>query len=591
MTYLPLYRKYRPKNLQEIVGQEHIKQALKNAIELGKISHAYLFTGPRGTGKTSTARILAKSLNCQKGITTVPCEECPSCLDIKNSNPIDVIEIDAASNRSVDDARNILEKVQYVPVNGRFKIYIIDEVHMLTKEAFNTLLKTLEEPPENVIFILATTEIQKVLETIVSRCQRFDFRRISSSDIFKHLQVISEKENIDIEDDALRTIAKTSSGGMRDALSLLDQVSVLNKKITVDDINSVLGRISFEKLDMLFSKIENSNINEALEFVESIFNSGNDALQILTNLLGYLKNLIIAKNSTNKDLLIELTQLNESQIKTLQNHDVETHQISFLIEKTTYYIKELKTNTNLQLWLEVAIIDIANLTNNTKLIELQDRISKLESGTIQTNKTIPATLSIPKIVETEKPQKKEVQEIKTIKKVEEVPTENENITKQEEITYTEGSSWNDLLSNISSQPTVSLLNQHCVPIKISEEQIIIGCKEIFVKMVSNDSKKKAIADGAKKLFGKEIDIIIKALSTDEISEIEKKNKEKITKPKEIQIKKEKTEIEENEENEENEELHSEIIKENIEEKTKINTAMQSDQVSRIMTLFNGKLID
>ena len=181
--YLPLYRKYRPQKLDDIVGQAHIKRALTNAIELNKISHAYLFTGPRGTGKTSTARILAKSLNCVNGPTVTPCEECESCKSITATIPVDVIEMDAASNRSVEDAREILEKVNYAPIHGKYKIYIIDEVHMLSKEAFNTLLKTLEEPPKNVIFILATTESYKVLDTIKSRCQRFDFKRITTNDI------------------------------------------------------------------------------------------------------------------------------------------------------------------------------------------------------------------------------------------------------------------------------------------------------------------------------------------------------------------------------------------------------------------------
>ena len=602
MTYLPLYRKYRPKNLQEVVGQEHIKQALKNAIELGKISHAYLFTGPRGTGKTSTARILAKSLNCQKGITLVPCEECPSCLDIKNSNPIDVIEIDAASNRSVDDARNILEKVQYVPVNGRYKIYIIDEVHMLTKEAFNTLLKTLEEPPENVIFILATTEIQKVLDTIVSRCQRFDFRRISSEDIFNHLKDICEKENIEIEDDALRTIAKTSSGGMRDALSLLDQVSVLNKKITVDDINSLLGRLSFETLDELFSKIENSDINGAVEYVEKIYNSGNEAGQILTNLLGYLKNLLISKNTTNKQLLTELTQLNNSQISKLQQHDVENHQITFLIEKTCYYIKEFKINTNLQLWLEVAIIDLANLTDNTKLIELQDRLSKLENGNVQPRKIteIPKPFERPIVSESkeEKPAevKAKAEPIVEIKEEKAPQKSAENVKVKEEISEERepvqtGStdSWDALLQNIPSTPTASLLSQHCKPIEISSEKIVIGVKEIMLKMISNGSKKNAIISGAKKLFGKDVDVIIKALSSEEFSELEKKNNKKTVVKPVVQKKPEITQ-QEKEEIEELEEIDK-AVKEEIQKQNETPKVIPSDQVSRVMALFNGKFID
>ena len=270
---------------------------LSSAIELDRISHAYLFTGPRGTGKTSTARILAKSLNCQNGPTTKPCGECQSCKDITNSIPIDVIEIDAASNRKVEDTQNILEKVQYVPVNGKFKIYIIDEVHMLTNHAFNALLKTLEEPPENVVFILATTEVHKVLDTIKSRCQRYDFRRITTDDIVKHLRYIANEEKINITDDALFAIAKNSAGGMRDSISLLDQLSILgiSKEITVDDVNLILGRISFDVLYKLSNTIINSSSAEAIEILNQIYNSGNEPLQILTNLSEYFKNLLIVK--------------------------------------------------------------------------------------------------------------------------------------------------------------------------------------------------------------------------------------------------------------------------------------------------------
>ena len=236
-NYIPLYRKYRPQAIEQIVGQEHIKKALANAIQMDRISHAYLFTGPRGTGKTSTARIFAKSLNCEGGPTISPCGDCENCRNITNSIPIDVIEIDAASNRSVNDADEIIQKVALAPVQSRYKIYIIDEVHMLTNQAFNALLKTLEEPPKNVIFILATTEVHKVLDTIKSRCQRFDFRRITTDDIVKHLRFISDSEKINISDDALFAIAKNSAGGMRDSISLLDQLSILgiSKEITIED--------------------------------------------------------------------------------------------------------------------------------------------------------------------------------------------------------------------------------------------------------------------------------------------------------------------------------------------------------------------
>ena len=318
--YIPLYRKYRPQKLEEVVGQEHIKKALKNAIELNKISHAYLFTGPRGTGKTSTARIFAKSLNCKEGPTITPCGVCENCIDITNSTPMDVIEIDAASNRKVEDAQNILEKVMYAPVNSRYKIYIIDEVHMLSTTAFNALLKTLEEPPKNVIFILATTEVHKVLDTIKSRCQRFDFKRITTDDIVKHLRYISDNEKINITDDALFTIAKNSAGGMRDSIALLDQLSVLDgdEAISTDDINNLLGRLSFDTLNSLADKIVNSKPQEAIEDLENIYNSGNEPVQILTNLMDYLKNLLIVKNCR-KEIAFELTQANDAQVKAPRN--------------------------------------------------------------------------------------------------------------------------------------------------------------------------------------------------------------------------------------------------------------------------------
>ena len=300
--YIPLYRKYRPQTFHDLIGQENIVHALSNAIKLNRISHAYLLCGPRGTGKTSSARILAKSLNCKEGPTLTPCGKCPACLDIMNSIPVDVIEIDAASNRSVEDTQAILEKIQYVPVNGRYKIYVIDEVHMLSNHAFNALLKTLEEPPENVIFILATTEPHKVLDTIISRCQRFDFRRITTDDIVKRLQYISEQENINISKDALFAIAKNSQGGMRDALALLDQISVLgvNKQIDVEDINEILGKISYETLYEITQYIINSDCSNSVLLIDKIYSKGNEPVQIVTNLIQYFRDLMITKNCTDK---------------------------------------------------------------------------------------------------------------------------------------------------------------------------------------------------------------------------------------------------------------------------------------------------
>ena len=342
-NYIPLYRKYRPQAIEQIVGQEHIKKALANAINMDRISHAYLFTGPRGTGKTSTARIFAKSLNCVNGPTIKPCNECENCKNITNSIPIDVIEIDAASNRSVNDADEIIQKVALSPVQSRYKIYIIDEVHMLTNQAFNALLKTLEEPPKNVIFILATTEVHKVLDTIKSRCQRFDFKRITTEDIVKHLRYIADSEKINITDDALLYIAQNSAGGMRDSIALLDQLSVLNSSesaISVDDINSLLGRLSFSTLTELFKAIITSNQNEALKVLNDIYNKGNEPVQILSNLLEYFRNALILK-SVGNNVTNLVVQLNEEQTQTLSSalSDIEAHQLVSLIDKCANYIK------------------------------------------------------------------------------------------------------------------------------------------------------------------------------------------------------------------------------------------------------------
>ena len=513
-NYVPLYRKYRPQTLDTLVGQEHIKKALTSAIELGKIAHAFLFTGPRGTGKTSTARILAKSLNCKDGPTIHPCGECESCQDITNSVPIDVIEIDAASNRKVEDTQSILEKIQYVPVHGKYKIYIIDEVHMLTNHAFNALLKTLEEPPENVIFILATTEVHKVLDTIKSRCQRFDFRRITTDDIVKHLRYISDEEKINISDDALFAIAKNSAGGMRDSISLLDQLSLLGvtKQISVDDVNAVLGRISFDVLNKLSNKIIASAPNEAIEILNEIYNSGNEPLQILTNLSEYFKNLLIVKNCK-EDLLSELTGLNEPQIEELskQKDQLETQQIVFLLERITYYIKEVKLASNQHLWLEVGMIDLANMTENSTLLDLQNRVKALEGGGVsipapQPVVTRPAPIQPPP-VQTPEPVKQQISQpaLAPQKPTAPKPQQEDDFTPPPVSKKPSGNDiqtlWQTLLAIIKSPSTRALLNL-ATPVKIAPDGVIITFKnDKLVSQISDTNKKQMIVDAASAMFG------------------------------------------------------------------------------------------
>ncbi len=586
-NYIPLYRKYRPQTLEDLVGQEHIKKTLTGAIELGKISHAYLFTGPRGTGKTSTARILAKSLNCKNGPTIHPCGECESCKDITNSIPIDVIEIDAASNRKVEDAQNILEKVQYVPVNGKYKIYIIDEVHMLTNHAFNALLKTLEEPPENVIFILATTEVHKVLDTIKSRCQRFDFRRITTDDIVKHLKTISQKENIKISDDALFAIAKNSAGGMRDSLSLLDQLSILgtSKEIDVNDVNSILGRISFDILFKLADKIISSSPSKAIEILNEVYNSGNEPLQILTNLNEYFKNLLITKTCT-KDLLPELTGLNEPQIEELskQTSSLETQQIVFLIERISYYIKEIKQAVNQHLWLEVGMIDLSNMTENSTLLDIQNRLRALESGNINIESKLPQ-MPVTQQVSTNQIMKETVAPTQKTKKAEQT---EELFTSPPMSKKADGndiaSMWQALLENISSPPTQAMLKL-AIPVQISQDGVIIAFKnEIHVSRINDSNKKQIIQDAAKILFNNtEVPITVRlATSSDsvQVKDIPQKAQTPKLKPeaeKDVEVSETKT--------------ISETKKEPKTSSEQTIKKTSTDQEKMILDLFEGKYVE
>ncbi len=530
-NYIPLYRKYRPQTIEQIVGQEHIKKALANAIQMDRISHAYLFTGPRGTGKTSTARIFAKSLNCEKGPTISPCNECENCKNITNSIPIDVIEIDAASNRSVNDADEIIQKVALAPVQSRYKIYIIDEVHMLTNQAFNALLKTLEEPPKNVIFILATTEVHKVLDTIKSRCQRFDFKRITTDDIAKHLRYISDSEGINITDEALSYIAQNSAGGMRDSIALLDQLSVLNSSdtaISVDDINNLLGRLSFNSLSNLFGAIVESDQNKALDVLNEIYNQGNEPVQILSNMLEYFRNALILK-SVGDNVSNAVVQLNAEQVKSLAEklQNVETHQLVSLIDKCASYIKELKLTANPKLWLDVSILDMANLTENTKLEDLQKRISMLESGgaprvvNSSPYNTPPSPVKKPEVMRpsikpTEhKAEQQSAQVHKPVQPQQAAHTEEEVLSEPVPMSKPAPSNslkglWVKLLENISSFPSRAILKQQAIPVKITPDEVIISIKnQSWLKQFGPEGSKHGfIVDASNAVFGKTVSKVI-----------------------------------------------------------------------------------
>lgn len=390
MAYVALYRKWRPQGFDSLVGQEAVRTALTNALETGRIAHAYLFAGPRGTGKTSTAKILAKAVNCEHGPTPNPCNKCQNCVRINDGTSMDVFEIDAASNRGIDEIRDLREKVAFAPVNGRYKVYIIDEVHMLTTEAFNALLKTLEEPPPHVIFILATTEPHKIPATIHSRCQRFDFKRVTDSDIVKRLREVADGSGIAADDDALQLIAVQADGGMRDALSLLDQCGVMAERVSAETVRSVLGIIGREALRELVKAVGEGNVPKSLELLEALLAGGKDVKQIITELAEYLRAVLLYKASP-EYREIYLTDTKEA-IAAMEGL-FSTDRLMAAQERLHQCMLELRQSVRGRIAAEMCLFDLCRVEGST-LAALTARVEKLEAllaGRIPAiQQTIPA---------------------------------------------------------------------------------------------------------------------------------------------------------------------------------------------------------
>lgn len=375
MAYVALYRKWRPQGFDSLVGQEAVRTALTNALETGRIAHAYLFAGPRGTGKTSTAKILAKAVNCEHGPTPNPCNKCQNCVRINDGTSMDVFEIDAASNRGIDEIRDLREKVAFAPVNGRYKVYIIDEVHMLTTEAFNALLKTLEEPPPHVIFILATTEPHKIPATIHSRCQRFDFKRVTDSDIVKRLREVADGSGIAADDDALQLIAVQADGGMRDALSLLDQCGVMAERVSAETVRSVLGIVGREALRELVKAVGEGNVPKSLELLEVLLAGGKDVKQIITELAEYLRAVLLYKASPDYRE-IYLTDTKEA-IAAMEGL-FSTDRLMAAQERLHQCMMELRQSVRGRIAAEMCLFDLCRVEGST-LAALTARVEKLEA--------------------------------------------------------------------------------------------------------------------------------------------------------------------------------------------------------------------
>ncbi|MGG2085620.1 DNA polymerase III subunit gamma/tau [Priestia aryabhattai] len=490
MAYQALYRVYRPQSFNDVVGQQHIIKTLQNALVQEKFSHAYLFSGPRGTGKTTAAKILAKAVNCEKAPIAEPCNECATCRGITDGSISDVIEIDAASNNGVDEIRDIRDKVKYAPSAVRYKVYIIDEVHMLSIGAFNALLKTLEEPPAHVIFILATTEPHKIPLTIISRCQRFDFKRISPEDIVYRMKEVLGSEELEVSEDALYEIAKASEGGMRDALSLLDQaISYSTEKVSLEDVLSITGAVSQAFIVKIVQAIFNENIVEALDSVESLIKNGKDPARFVEDLIFYYRDVLLYQASEENAYLLEKAAVNE-EFKELSSK-MDSAFIYKVIAELNQTQQEMKWSNHPRVLLEVALVKLAQSSISQesslpyqdilqKMNQMEAELQQLKEKGIQVDHTAQAA-------QTEKKQTRQSRsQYKTpVGKVNEVL---KNATRQNLETIKR--SWAQVLDTLKQQNKAShaALLSNSEPVASSEQSFILKFKyEIHCKMASENN--------------------------------------------------------------------------------------------------------
>ena len=576
----PFHQKYRPNNLDELVGQKFISITLKQALLTKKIAPAYLFNGPRGTGKTSSARIFAKSLNCQAfdQPTITPCCKCDLCRQITDGSALDIIEIDAASNTGVENIREIIERARFAPTQARWKVYVIDECHMLSTAASNALLKTIEEPPSRVVFILATTNPERVLNTIKSRCQKFDFRRISPSDIFQHLSEIAEKESIEYDVKALKMIAKRSNGGMRDAQSLLEQLNLLPEGITINNIQNLLGEVSESELTNLIKSLVENNPESLIDTCNKLYDAGNEPLQIIIGLLNITRDLLLhTTNNKYSDLYYTSDEFRD-----------ELDKISKTINKSTIINwhnnlrnieYQIKSSDNPRLWFEIHLTGLLDSQEINSFENKQESKNNTTEEKHESRKNIPINKEnisdeIPKTSIQEEINHKELIEKKDekLEKFEVLEKESiENISENNQ--NNPGSNlkdkWELILSKVELPSTRMLLSQQAELESFDSEKITIALSPNWESMIK--SRKVIIENTVKKIFG---DGIILNFSTKQLNKSNPTNTPEIT------------------QNEVNNFRPIKKIEPKTNSSTKIsNEETYDDSSKNLANFFNGEIID
>ncbi len=573
----PYHQKYRPRKLDELVGQEFISITLKQALISQKIAPAYLFNGPRGTGKTSSARIFAKSLNCLSSAqpTPNPCGKCQLCIQIADGNALDIIEIDAASNTGVENIREIIDRARFAPTQARWKVYVIDECHMLSTAASNALLKTIEEPPERVVFILATTNPERVINTIQSRCQKFDFKRISSNIIFHNLSDIANKESIKFEDQALKLIAKRSNGGLRDAQSLLDQLSLLPNGITTKNVQNLLGEVSENDLTNLINALINDEPESLLISCNNLYDAGNEPHEILVGLLNITRDLLLKTLNNNYSDMYYTSidfqdELNKFSNNISKNRIIEWHN---KLKNVDY---QIKTSDNPRLWLEIHLTslleknDEENIVNNVKNNNINSNQKTINNKEFITNKVISDNnkeLITNKIISDNSKNQNESATLNS----ELINNQDTNKNSQDDSKndYLK-EKWELILSKLELPSTKMLLSQQAELESIDSNEVLIALSPNWENMIK--SRKIIIENAIKKVFGDEVKLNFAS---------KKININNTTKSKEKVIKK----------LNENQERQSTNFQNPLPSSNKPQTESYDNSSKNLANFFNGEIID